>query len=75
MLLRVPGLGARAVDKIVKARRHTALRLEDLKRLSGALKRSLPFLIAADHHPGGSTDGPNLRARLVQPAAVQLALF
>jgi putative DNA modification/repair radical SAM protein len=75
MLLRVPGLGARAVDRIVKARRHTSLRLDDLKRLSGALKRSLPFLIAADHHPGGSTDRADLRARLVQPAPEQLALF
>ena len=36
MLLRVPGLGARAVDKIVAARRHTSLRLDDVARLSPA---------------------------------------
>ena len=36
MLLRVPGLGARAVDKIITARRHTRLRLDDVARLSPA---------------------------------------
>src|SRR6202012_4711259 len=33
LLLRVPGLGARAVDKIIAARRHVRLRLADLARL------------------------------------------
>jgi predicted DNA-binding helix-hairpin-helix protein len=74
MLLRVPGLGVRAVDKIIKARRHTRLRLADLRRLSGGLKRSLPFLIAADHQPGASIDRADLRTRLV-PRAEQMSLF
>ena len=74
MLLRVPGLGARAVDKIIKARRHTRLRLDDVARLSSALKRARPFLIAADYTPGGLTDRLDLRSRLVEPAQ-QLSLF
>ena len=37
MLLRVPGLGVRAVDRIIAARRSGALRLDDVARLSGAL--------------------------------------
>ena len=74
MLLRVPGLGVRAVDKIIKARRHTRLRLADLRRLSGGVKRSLPFLIAADHQPGASIDRADLRTRLV-PKAEQMSLF
>ena len=74
MLLRVPGLGAKAVDKIIAARRFTRLRLEDVKRLSGSIKRALPFMITADHQPGASTDRIDLRARLVEPAA-QLSLF
>ena len=73
-LLRIPGLGKRAVDKIVAARRHTRLTLADLGRLSGGLRRARPFLIAADHHPGPTLDAENLRARLVPPAA-QLSLF
>jgi predicted DNA-binding helix-hairpin-helix protein len=47
MLLRVPGLGARAVEKIIKARRHTTLRMTDLARLTNGLKRARPFLVAA----------------------------
>lgn len=74
LLLRVPGLGARAVDRILEARRHTRLRLEDLGRLSAGLKRARPFLITADHHPGGLTDRPDLRRRLVAPVQ-QLSLF
>ncbi|WP_375455176.1 putative DNA modification/repair radical SAM protein [uncultured Methylobacterium sp.] len=74
MLLRVPGLGARAVDRIVRARRHTALRLDDIARLSSALKRARPFLIAADYTPAGLTDRLDLRSRLAEPAA-QLSLF
>ncbi|KQT76392.1 radical SAM protein [Methylobacterium sp. Leaf465] len=75
MLLRVPGLGARAVDKIIRARRHTRLRLDDVARLTSALKRARPFLIAADYHPaGGLTDRLDLRARLADPPK-QLSLF
>jgi putative DNA modification/repair radical SAM protein len=74
LLLRVPGLGARAVDKIIATRRHTALRLDDLARLSPGLKRALPFLIAADHSPARLTDRSDLRARLANPS-VQMKLF
>ena len=74
MLLRVPGLGKRAVDRIVAARRHTRLRLDDLGRISGGLRRARPFLIADDHHPGATLDRLDLRQRLV-PKPAQLALF
>jgi putative DNA modification/repair radical SAM protein len=74
MLLRVPGLGKRAVDKIVTARRHSTLRLDDLARLTSGLKRAKPFLIAADHSPARLIDHADLRERLVE-APQQLALF
>ena len=74
MLLRVPGLGARAVDKIVRARRHGSLRLDDVARLTSGLKRARPFLIAEDWRPTALTDRLDLRARLAEPAA-QLSLF
>jgi putative DNA modification/repair radical SAM protein len=74
MLLRVPGLGKRAVDAIVTARRHTTLRLADVGRLSAGLKRARPFLIALDHHPAALTDRADLRARLAPPVR-QLGLF
>lgn len=74
MLLRVPGLGARAVDKIVAARRHTTLRLEDVARLTSGLKRARPFLVAADYSPRGTIDRQNLRERLIEKPQ-QLSLF
>lgn len=74
MLLRVPGLGARAVDKIVVARKHTTLRLEDVARLTSGLKRAKPFLITADHHPKAKLDQLNLRERLIEKPE-QLSLF
>ena len=74
LLLRVPGLGVRTVNKILAARRHTRLGLDDLRRLTSGLKRASPFLIAADHRPVGLTDRLDLRERLA-PAPVQLDLF
>jgi len=74
MLLRVPGLGARAVDKIVVARKHTTLRLEDVARLTSGLKRAKPFLITADHHPKARLDKLDLRERLIEKPE-QLSLF
>jgi putative DNA modification/repair radical SAM protein len=74
MLLRVPGLGKRAVDKIVTARRHTRLRLDDIGRLSAGLRRARPFLITADHSPLRLTDRLDLRRHVAEPAR-QLSLF
>lgn len=74
MLLRVPGLGKKAVDKIVVARRHSRLRLADIGRLTTALKRARPFLITEDHRPTRLLDKSELRRHLVEPAQ-QLSLF
>jgi putative DNA modification/repair radical SAM protein len=74
VLLRVPGLGVRAVNRIIKARRHTTLRLDDLGRLSTGVKRLLPFVVTPDHRPGGLTDRLDLRRRLAEPDR-QLSLF
>jgi len=74
LLLRVPGLGAKAVDKIIRARRHTELGLDDIRRLSPGLKRARPFLITRDHRPVRLTDRIDLREQLAPPP-VQLSLF
>jgi putative DNA modification/repair radical SAM protein len=73
MLLRVPGLGVRAVDRILATRRHTRLRLADIARLSPGIKRAMPFLIAADHSPARLIDRADLKARLTP--AKQMSLF
>jgi putative DNA modification/repair radical SAM protein len=68
MLLRVPGLGVRNVDRIVVARRHTRLRLADLLRLRIPMKKVLPFIIAEDHSPIRlGLDDESLRARFLPP--------
>ena len=71
-LLRIPGVGVRSVDRIISARRFARLRLADLVRLRLAMKKLLPFIITADHHPQNSLDSEQLRARFVAPT--QLAL-
>ncbi|MCO6415341.1 putative DNA modification/repair radical SAM protein [Siccirubricoccus sp. KC 17139] len=66
-LLRVPGLGAKTVERLLAARRHGAIRAADLARLKLSLPKLLPFLITADHRPrGGVLDSAGLR-RLVAP--------
>jgi putative DNA modification/repair radical SAM protein len=73
LLLRIPGLGKRAVDRILAARRHGRLRLADVGRLTASLRRALPFIVTLDHRPKG-LDRTDLRARLLAPAE-QLSLF
>ncbi len=73
LLLRVPGLGTRAVDRIITARRHTRLRLGDLARLSASARRASAFIVTADHRAAG-LDRLDLRSRLVR-APEQLSLF
>ena len=74
MLLRVPGLGVRSVDKIIAARRHARLRLADIGRLARSVKRLLPFLITADYRPTKISDRVELRSELAE-TPVQASLF
>ena len=74
MLLRVPGLGVKAVTRILQARRVRDVRADDLLRLHVPLKKVLPFVLLPDHHPGATLDAANLAARLL-PAPVQASLF
>ncbi|MES2439168.1 MAG: putative DNA modification/repair radical SAM protein [Verrucomicrobiota bacterium] len=74
-LLRVPGLGVRNVDRILKIRRFTRIRQADLVRLRVSLAKVLPFLMTADHNPSAYLlDSDLLRARFL-PKPQQLELF
>lgn len=73
-LLRVPGLGTKAVAHILSSRRHRRLRLEDVGRLTTSVAKVRPFLIAADWRPVALTDAADLKAQLARPRA-QLELF
>ena len=73
MLLRVPGLGVKAVTRILQARRVRAVRADDLLRLHVPLKKVMPFVLLPDHHPGTALDASNLAARVQAPQ--QRSLF
>ena len=75
MLLRVPGLGTKSVDKIIASRRLRKLRLDDLRRIRVPMKKASPFLITADSNPNVRVlDAANLEARF-KPRDQQLELF
>ena len=73
-LLRVPGLGVKAVDAIVKSRRWRRLRLDDVARLTVSVAKVRPFIVAEDWRPLTLTDRAELKP-LVAPKRTQLELF
>lgn len=63
-LVRIPGLGVRNAQRMVRVRRFHALRLEDLVKLKVNLKKCLPFMICVGHSPARyELDSDGLRAR------------
>lgn len=76
-LLRVPGLGARNVARILKIRRFHNIRLEDLAKLRVVLSRAKWFITTADfNREVFSLDAEDLWAKLRRkPKNVQPSLF
>lgn len=73
-LLRVPGLGVKAVNQIVKSRRWRRIRLDDVARLTNSVAKVRPFIVAEDWRPTLIADCAELKP-LVAPRAKQLELF
>ncbi len=73
-LLRVPGLGTKAVQRILQSRRWRKLRLDDVARLTQSIAKVRPFICTIDWRPTLLTDRADLRA-LVAPKMEQLELF
>jgi len=73
-LLRVPGIGYKNVDRILRIRRYHRLTLEDLHKLHVRIKTVAPWIIAADHLPSATllTEAPQLPTLTPPP---QLELF
>jgi len=59
-LLRIPGIGYKNVDRILRIRKYHRLALDDLRKLNIRVKSASPYLIADDHLP---------TAHLLNPAA------
>jgi putative DNA modification/repair radical SAM protein len=70
LLWRVPGLGTKTVERILRLRRWHRLRLEDLYQLRLAVEKVLPF-VAVDGHRSSLTTA----AHNPQPPPWQLDLF
>jgi putative DNA modification/repair radical SAM protein len=75
MLLRVPGVGVRNADRIISARRHTRLRLDDLRKLRVNMQEAQYFVVTADGSVGArAIDKPGLVRRFA-PQPQQLTIF
>jgi putative DNA modification/repair radical SAM protein len=70
-LLRVPGFGTRAVDRIIATRRVTSIRVADLSRLH-VPKKALPFIVLSDHRPSPHLLDEAALAERFKPKAAQL---
>ena len=73
-LLRVPGLGTKAVANILASRRWRKLRLDDVARLTVSVAKVRPFIVAEDWRPVVLSDKAELKP-LVAPKRQQLELF
>jgi putative DNA modification/repair radical SAM protein len=73
-LLRVPGLGVKAVDKLLASRRWRRLSLADVARLTVSVTKVRPFICTEDWTPTLLTDRADLAARL-KPKTEQMELF
>ncbi|WP_205479184.1 putative DNA modification/repair radical SAM protein [Sphingomonas arenae] len=73
-LLRVPGLGTKAVDRILKSRRFRTFTLDDVARLTVSIAKLRPFIVTSDWRPTLLTDRADLKS-LVTPKREQLELF
>jgi putative DNA modification/repair radical SAM protein len=75
-LLRVPGLGLKNVDRILRVRRQRALKLDDLRAMRVPVKRTAPFVITADPpSPFTRTLDSLALARTLRASSEQLELF
>ncbi len=74
MLLRVPGLGVKAVNGILTSRRWRRLHLADIARLTVSVAKLRPFIIAEDWRPVALADKAELRP-MVAPKSKQMEMF
>ncbi|HEX8420039.1 putative DNA modification/repair radical SAM protein [uncultured Sphingomonas sp.] len=74
MLLRVPGLGTKAVASILTSRRWRRLHLADVARLTVSVAKVRPFIVAEDWRPVVLADRAEVMPR-AKPKPKQMELF
>jgi len=73
LLLRVPGLGARTVQKILAIRRYTKLSWFDLTKMRLPLQKLKPFITVSDYSPSiHLLDSNNFEQQFKQPEQFEL---
>ncbi|RZT56646.1 putative DNA modification/repair radical SAM protein [Sphingomonas sp. BK036] len=76
MLLRVPGLGVKAVNGILTSRRWRRLHLADVARLTVSIAKLRPFITAEDWRPVVLSDTADLRPLIApKPKPKQMEMF
>ncbi len=71
ILLRVPGIGYRNVERILRIRRYQKLSLDNLRKLHVRLKQAAAYIIAADHVPPPTRAVSTTNPLLAVPASLQ----
>jgi predicted DNA-binding helix-hairpin-helix protein len=59
-------MGVKSAGRVISARRHRRLRMDDLARLRLPVAKLAPFVVAADYHPGAALDGVRLEVKAKQ---------
>ena len=72
-LLRVPGIGARSVERILQTRRFCKIKLQDLLKLHVALNRAKFFITTVDYFPTQEQRNLHTVAQTLITPAKQLA--
>lgn len=76
MLIRVPGIGIKGAMKIIKARKHKNLGVEELKKLKISIKRAGHFILTNGRYPfGGSIDEDSIKKKLLLSQREEALLF
>lgn len=72
LLLRVPGIGYRNADRILRIRRYHALSTEDLRKLHVKWKLAAAFVTTTDHTPGTQADAIAPSIAIAPPPQLEL---
>lgn len=75
VLLRVPGLGVRNVDRLIELRRFAAIRIDQFHKLRVPVRKVRPWVIAADHNPDATLIDRAELSKKVKTLNPQLELF
>ncbi len=73
-LLRIPGMGTRAVEEVLKIRRYVRIRFIDLVRLKIAMNRARHFIVTEDYRPAPSMLDSEHLQKFFMPPPDQLVL-